>query len=168
MPGDAASSGYFHILEIFLRPVCIVLGFMGGISVFSAMVKVLNEIFYLVIANLTGHMVTGDTGCFAPPGVDKVEDVESGYKLGVVDEFFYTVVYAIVVYLIALPTFKMVDLVPDHIMRWFGAGITSFGAQDRDSVEGIMTHVSSGAALVGQKLQGGGSGLGAAALAAMK
>lgn len=164
MPGDSASSGYFYILEIFLRPICIVLGFMGGISVFSAMVKVLNEIFYLVISNLTGHDLSGATGCFAPPGTEEAEEVESTYKGGVIDEFFYTVVYAIVVYMIAVPTFKMVDLVPDNIMRWMGAGITSFGASDGDSVEGIMTHVSAGAGMLGQKLGGGASGLGAAIL----
>lgn len=161
MPGDSASQGYYYILEIFLRPIFIVLGFMGGITIFTAMVKVLNQIFYLVVSNLTGHELTGITGCFAPPAdpaggtAPDPENTEEMFKGGVVDEFFYTVVYAIIVYLIALPTFKMVDLVPDHLMRWFGVGITPFGAQDGDAVGDIMTHVSAGAGLVGQKLQGG-------------
>jgi conjugal transfer/type IV secretion protein DotA/TraY len=166
MPGEAAASGYFYILEIFVRPICIVLGFMGGIAVFSAMVKVLNQIFYLVISNLTGHELSGVTGCFGTPGAEGAgaeEDTgpkEEDFKIGsAIDEFFYTVLYAIIVYLIAMPSFKMVDLVPDHIMRWLGAGISSFGSQDGDPVDGIMTHVSMGAGMIGQKVQGGLGGM---------
>lgn len=155
MPGDAASSGYFYILEIFLRPTIIIISFLGGIIIFTAMVKVLNEIFYLVLSNLTGHhSLENTTECFSPPGSNSGPS-ESEFKRGTVDEFFYTVIYAIVVYMIALPCFKLVDDIPDNIMRWLGAGISSFGSQDGDPARGLMTNVAGGSALIGGQMTGG-------------
>jgi len=165
MPGDSAATGYFHILEIFLRPVCILIGFLGGIVIFSAMVKVLNSIFYLVISNLSGHHVTvGTTECFQPPGEGTVTPTpladdgsldEAMYKRGVMDEFFFTVIYTIIVYMFALPCFKLVDLIPDYVHRWLGSGITPYGAQDGDPAEGLMSYTTGGAATLGNQLQGG-------------
>ncbi len=167
MPGEAGANGYFYILETFLRPLCIILGFIGSIIIFSAMVKVLNSIFYLVIANLTGHdMPAGATstlGCFNPPGTaNGSEPSQEVFKRGTIDQFFYTVVYAIIVYMMATPCFKLVDLIPDNIMRWMGSGITSFGAQDKDPAQGLMTYVAGGAALAGGGFQ---KGLGGAMMA---
>jgi len=166
MPGEAGANGYFYILEIFLRPICIILGFIGSIIIFSAMVKVLNGIFYLVIANLTGHDMppgaSATLGCFNPPGTGSGASgggdngpSQEVFKRGTIDQFFYTVVYAIVVYMIALPCFKLVDLIPDNIMRWMGSGITTFGAEDGDPAQGVMTYVAGGAALAGGGFQQG-------------
>jgi conjugal transfer/type IV secretion protein DotA/TraY len=164
MPGDAAEAGYFYILEIFLRPICIIIGFVGSIIIFASMVKVLNQIFYLVIANLSGHNIdtTYTTGCFAPPGTNTGAGTatEEIYKRGVIDEFFLTVIYAIIVYLIGLPCFKLVDTIPDNIMRWLGAGISSFGSQDGDPAEKLMRYVSVGAGGVGAEMKGGLKGFG--------
>jgi conjugal transfer/type IV secretion protein DotA/TraY len=164
MPGDAAESGYFYILEIFLRPICILIGFLGGILIFGAMVKVLNEIFYLALSNLAGHSTTLGTGCFQPPAAAGATSTPTGsggldeslFKRGVVDEFFYTVMYTIIVYLTALPCFKLVDAIPDNIMRWLGTGISSFGSQDGDPAEGVMSYVSAGAGTIGKQLDDAG------------
>ncbi len=160
MPGDSAATGYFNILEIFLRPICILIGFLGGILIFSASVKVLNSIFYLVISNLSGHYVSaGITECFQPPasaggapGTDALE--EALFKRGVIDEFFYTVVYTVIVFMMALPCFKLVDLIPDYVQRWLGSGVTAFGAQDGDPADNMMAYIAGGAATIGGKLQG--------------
>jgi len=158
MPGDAASAGYFYILEIFLRPICILIGLLGGIAIFGAMVKVLNQVFYLALSNLAGHDVKDGTGCFHAPG-ETANFVESQFLGGTIDQFFYTVMYAIIVYIFATPCFKMVDSIPDNIMRWMGAGIQSFGARDGDDVQGLMGHVSLGVGLVGSGLSGIGGSL---------
>lgn len=160
MPGQAAEAGYFHILEIFIRPICIILGFLGGLIIFTAMVKVLHSIFFLVITNLSGHVIdpAATTGCFAQAGVETA--TEELFKRGVIDEFFYTVLYTIIVYMIGMACFKMVDLVPDNIMRWLGAGISSFGAMDGDPAEGMVKKVSTGAVIAGSKLRGSSSIMG--------
>jgi conjugal transfer/type IV secretion protein DotA/TraY len=154
MPGESADIGYFYILETFLRPVCIILGFLGGIVIFTAMVKVLNEIFYVVISNLSGHQILGTSGnCFNPPGTTGNPSPDA-FDRGPIDEFFYTVMYAILVYMISMPCFKMVDMVPDNIMRWMGSGVKSFGARDGDPAEGLMQNVSIGASMVGGSVNG--------------
>ncbi len=164
MPGTAAEAGYFYILEIFLRPICIIIGFLGGIVIFGAMVKVLNEIFYLAISNLSGHTIdpTSTLGCFAPDGVAAGDEdaTETIFKRGVIDEFFYTVIYTIIVYMIGMSCFKLVDLVPDNIMRWLGSGVSSFGAMDGDPAEGLMRNVSTGAAIAGGQLRGNAQSMG--------
>lgn len=156
MPGEAASHGYFYILEIFLRPLVIIISFLGAIVIFGALVRVLNSIFYLVITNLAGNnWDTGGTasitGCFLPPGVTagggggvSFDINPMKYMRGVVDQFFYTVVYAIIVYLLAAPCFKLVDAIPDNLMRWLGSGISTFGAQDGDPADGLIKYVSGG------------------------
>ncbi len=152
MPGDAASSGYFYILEIFLRPVIIIISFVGAIIIFSSMVKVLNEIFYLVISNLTGHHVAaGAGGCFQRPGI--AGPTENELVRGPVDQFFYTVIYTIIVYMMAAPCFKLVDIIPDNVMRWMGAGISQFGSMDGDPSDGLMRNVTVGAGMLGSALR---------------
>lgn len=163
MPGQAATNGYFHILEIFLRPICILIGLLGGIAVFTSMVKVLNQIFYLLISNMTGHYVpagdsaTGVDNCFTPPGMTASEDdpQQQDYIGSTVDEFFYTIMYAIIVYMISVPCFKMVDLVPDNIMRWMGTGINSFGSQDGDPADNLIRNISVGAGGIGRGMSQG-------------
>lgn len=162
MPGEAASHGYFYIFEIFLRPVVIVISFLGALIIFSAMVKVLNSIFYLVIANLAGHDVQDGaasvTGCFNPPGTTGAGSGGPGawqqnqmqLARGVIDQFFFTVLYAIMVYMMAAPCFKLVDAIPDNLMRWFGSGISTFGAQDGDPAEGLMKYTAGGIATLAQ------------------
>ncbi len=162
MPGDSAESGYFYILEIFLRPVIIIISFMGAVVIFGAMVKVLNQIFYLVLSNLAGHTpgVSG-SNCFNPPGgVAGAGIDETTYKRGTIDEFFYTIIYAVIVYMISMSCFKLVDLIPDRIMRWMGSSISSFGSQDGDPAEGLVKNVTAGAGIMGQKLKDGTAGFG--------
>lgn len=43
------------------------------------------------------------------------------------DDLFYTLIYTLMVYMIALSCFKMIDLIPQNIMRWFDASITVHG-----------------------------------------
>ncbi len=155
MPGDSAEAGYYYILEIFLRPIFIIISFLGAIIIFSSLVKVLNQVFYLVISNLSGHTAgTASTNCFVPPGSGGSLPDETAYKRGTVDEFFYTAIYTIIVYLMATPCFKLVDAVPDRLMRWLGTGISTFGAQDGDPAQGLVKNVTAGAGMIGGKLQG--------------
>src|SRR5690606_19479576 len=112
IPGPVAMSGYYLIFEIFIRPILIVVGLIAAVSVFAAQVEVLHIIWPEVIDNVTGHS-------FARSGI-------SGKIFDVVSQFFYMVLYAIVVYMMGMASFKLIDLIPHHILRWIGTGISGF------------------------------------------
>jgi len=109
--GDAAMNGYYLIFEIFIRPILIIFGLIASIVVFAVMVKALNQVFYLVVSNLSGHdPVASAGGCFNNPTTGGTPDqvipiahqqaqLGEAYR-GPVDEFFFTIIYAITVYII--------------------------------------------------------------------
>jgi conjugal transfer/type IV secretion protein DotA/TraY len=168
LPGQAASAGYFLIFEIFIRPILMVFGLLGSIVIFAASVKVLNDIFYLVIANLSGHDPVSNSACFAPPagseaaaaGESAPVDVASMFR-GPIDEFFFTVMYAIMVYMIGMSCFKMIDKVPDNILRWMNDGVSTFGDKDVDPAEGLVSKVAIAGSMAGQLKDGLGGIAGA-------
>jgi len=152
LPGQAAVSGYALIFEIFIRPILIVFGFLGGIIVFAAMVQMLNEIFDLVTANLTGFNPGSDS--------EGAEEVDMEFFRGPLDEFMFTVIYAVIVYLMAMSSFKMIDTIPNQILRWMGQNVSAFNEQRDDPAQGLM-----GTAWIGGQQTFGaiGGGLGSVA-----
>ncbi len=168
MSGEAASGGYFLIFEIFIRPILIVVGLLAAITIFSAMVKVMNEIFYLMVGNLAGHDPETTASCFespaasgenSGPGSDAPPSPETMFR-GPVDEFFYTVMYAIIVYMIGMSSFKLIDMIPDNILRWMNAGVSGFSDKSGDPAEGLSKYIAGGGALLGGQLKGGLAGVG--------
>lgn len=157
LPGDAAMNGYYLIFEIFLRPILIVFGLLGSIVIFAAQVKVLNEIWSLVTSNLSGV----DTTSAKATGKGLTGAVE--FIRGAVDQFFFTVIYAIVVYLLAMASFKMINLVPNHILRWMGASVQTFGDQSGDPADNLVRNTMLGSSLVTQNIGGAAKGVGAGA-----
>ncbi len=158
LPGDAAANGYFLLLEIFVRPILIVFSLIASFIIFGAMVRVLHEIFDLVVQNVMGNdeeLLTGFLGEFTPDGI---------FKRAIIDEFFFTVIYVMTVYMIGLSCFKLIDNIPQSILRWAGAGVRSFGDSYQDPAENLTQYAAVGGYLVGrQGLQGlrqGAQGLG--------
>lgn len=122
LAGDAASGGYFLLLEIFIRPVITVFSLVGAFAIFSALAVGLNTVFTLIGTNLFGA---------APPpngaaGMVNVLELSRGAT----DQFFLTMFYVLIMYVIGTACFKLIDLIPDNIMRWSGAGVQTIGAAD--------------------------------------
>jgi conjugal transfer/type IV secretion protein DotA/TraY len=139
LPGSAALDGYYLIFESFLRPIMIIFGLLASLSIFAAMVKVLNEIFYLAVSNLSGNNPERTAGC-GKGGGGEVGTME--WFRGPIDEFFFTIIYAILVYMIGMSCFKLIDLIPDNILRWIGTGVQSFGKSVGDQAEGFTEKLS--------------------------
>jgi len=170
--GDSAEKGYYLIFEIFIRPVLVVFGLIASIIIFAALVKVLNQIFYLVVANVSGHAGETNTGCFNAPdpnlaaaGPDQVVQLISAQTQeiqlnesysGPIDQFFFTILYAVIVYMIGTSCFKLIDAVPNNILRWINAEVPSFGDNSGDAADGLMKYVTLG----GSKLGSVGDSLG--------
>ncbi len=133
--GDAASNGYFLIFEIFIRPVLTVFGLIAAMAIFSAMARTLNGVFDLVVENLTGFDCT-DCNTVGAAGIE--------FKRNPIDEFFFTIIYTILVYMLATSSFKMIDQIPNSILRWMGAGVQSFGDQRDDPAQGMVQYAAFG------------------------
>ncbi|MCI5059668.1 MAG: DotA/TraY family protein [Alphaproteobacteria bacterium] len=179
LPGDGAINGYFLIFEIFLRPILIVFGLLASILIFGASVKVLNEIFSLVVSNLSGFDTEGASSCGAgnPNGTANTggggSNAPTGsieYFRGPVDEFFFTIVYAIIVYMIGMSSFKLIDQIPNQILRWMGQGVSTFNDDRGEPAEGLISKMAIGGGMAGQQIQGavaaGKQGLGSLAAGA--
>lgn len=159
LPGDAAAAGYFLVFEIFVRPILVIFGLIASIAIFSAMAKVLNETFSLVVSNMSGFDVantscgeSSGTGTEAPTG-------SAAYFRGPIDEFFFTIIYTIIVYMIGMSSFKLIDLIPNNILRWMGRGEASFGDQAGEPAEGLVQKMSTGGYAVSSSLQEAAQGL---------
>ncbi|OFW88045.1 MAG: hypothetical protein A3J37_02310 [Alphaproteobacteria bacterium RIFCSPHIGHO2_12_FULL_45_9] len=127
LPGEAARSGYFMIFEIFLRPIMIVFGLIAAVSIFASMATVLNSIFDIAVINAGGtNFANSGTVTF------------SEYARGPIDQLFYTILYAVLMYIIAMSSFKMIDLIPNQIMRWLGVSVSAFAGQTGDSAGQLM------------------------------
>ncbi len=161
LPGDAAMGGYYLILEIFLRPLLIVFGFIAGLTIFTAQVQILNEIWSFVVSNVAGFSVDVSGGIAAAKGgVAETGSIE--YLRGAVDEFFFTIMYAILCYMMAMSSFKLIDLVPNHVLRWMGASVSSFGDQSGDTAQNLVRNSFIGANMVSGPMKQAAGGLSAA------
>lgn len=161
LPGDAAQNGYFLVMEIFIRPILTVVGLIAAIGIFATQVRVLNLIWDLVAANTAGFTPNADV-----LGMGEVNDAR--FRRGIVDQFFFTVIYAVVCYMMAIASFKLIDKIPDNILRWAGAGVSSFGDIDQESIDSISRYASVGGMTIGNQAagairdvaKGGGAALG--------
>ncbi|MEM7651291.1 MAG: hypothetical protein AAF204_04330, partial [Pseudomonadota bacterium] len=71
-----------------------------------------------------------------------------------IDEFFFTVMYTIIVYIMALATFKLVDLIPNSILRWTGVSVTTFQENAGDPAGQLTGNIYKGSLLVTRGVQG--------------
>lgn len=139
LAGQAAVGGYFLILEIFLRPILIVFALLASISVFAAMVAALNQTWDIVLANLSGFDTEGEA--LSGGGVTSLLN----FFRGPVDGFFFTVIYTIVVYIMAMSSFKMVDIIPANILRWMGQAVATFNDAREDAGQSLTGTATIGA-----------------------
>ncbi len=151
LPGEAAASGYYLILDIFLRPILIVFGMLGSILIFAAMVDILHMTFDLMIENLAGFDVEAQK--------EEPDMTDMEFFRGPIDEFFFTVMYTIVVYIIGNSSFKMVTLIPNNLLRWIGSSVKTFEDQAGDQTQSLMRTVAIGGASVSAQLSGAGKGV---------
>lgn len=154
LPGDSAMNGYYLILDIFIRPILTIAGLIAAITIMAAQVRVLNLIWDLVVTNHAGYT--------SSPMFGSTAHVE--YQRKSIDQFFFTVIYTIIVYLIATSSFKLINSIPDHILRWMGGSVSTFGDMNQDPTSSINRYVSIGGMTMGQQLtqgmQSGAEGVG--------
>lgn len=152
MPPDAAMGGYYLILEIFLRPILIIFGFIASITIFGAQVRILHEIWWLVVSSVSGF--EHDAAAAVPANATgSIQFLRSA-----VDEFFYTVMYAIICYMMAMGSFKLIDQIPNHLLRWMGASVSTFG-NDQDPAENLVRNAFIGTNMISSPLRQAAGGM---------
>lgn len=130
LPTQQSMYGYYLLVDIFIRPILIVFGLLGATLIFYASARTLNNTFNIVTSNLTG---------FDPDAAVKIGAGEMGslqFKRGPLDQMFFTVMYAMIVYMMGTSCFKMIDLIPDGILRWMGNGAQSFASMANSGDKG--------------------------------
>ena len=152
--GQAAVNGYFLIFEIFLRPILIIFGFLASVIILSAMVETLHDIFNIVVSNVGGYDMQEELTDSAGTGISTLQFYRSS-----IDQFFYTVVYAIIVYMMAQSSFKLIDLIPNNILRWMGQSVTTFNDQRQDPAQGLVSTAQIGAQQTLGNIGGGVQGI---------
>ena len=154
LPGEAAQNGYFLILEIFIRPILTVVGLVAAVIIFSTQVRMLNMLWDLVTVNTSGHTPTGNDIL----GMSNFTDAR--FSRGIVDQFFFTVIYTIVCYMMALASFKLIDKIPDNILRWAGSGVSAFGDINQDNIDSLSRYAAMGGMTMGNQAAGAVKSLG--------
>lgn len=139
LSGPLATNGYFLILGIFLRPILITFGLIGGYVIFGAGAFLLHSLYDSVISN-----------------------INEGAAPDTIGSFVFVVIFAFMCYQLAMVCFKMVDTVPQGILRWIGqGGATPFSDNKQD-----MGFATQGALIAGaaglNMLSGSTNGMGAA------
>ncbi len=144
LPGPAASNGYFLLLDILIRPTLIVVGLIASISIFSALVKVLNEIFDLIVSNTGGYDTAGT-----------LTATDAAFYRSPLDQLMFTVIYAVLVYMMALSSFKLIDHIPNQILRWAGSSVKTFQEDAGDPAGQLSGQIWKGGTIMKGGLQGG-------------
>ncbi len=155
LPGPMAMNGYYLLLEVLIRPVLVVFSFIGAVLIFSAQVSILQEIWSTAVSNVVGFdlkaVVDGTAPATGTGALDKMR--------GAIDAFFYTILYVIVVYMLALASFKLVDLIPNKILRWIGASVSAFAEGDEDPAGHLVQNTYLGVSTATGQMSGAFAGL---------
>lgn len=126
--GDGLAGGarqaYILWLNVLLRPILTVIGFIGAILIFNAMVLFVNDTMLMSLGSIA-----------------------AGEAPSVFARIFYTIMYVGIVYTIANSTFKMMDIIPNALMRWMGGSPDQ--SFDDSSTEGYIAAAGSGIARAG-------------------
>lgn len=96
--GPLAQGAYMLWLNVLLRPILTVIGYVGAMLIFNA-----------------SSQFVGDTLAQTIPSA------QPGGGVGAFDQIFNTVIYMGLIYTLANSIFKMVDIIPDAAMKWIGS-----------------------------------------------
>lgn len=155
LPGSSASNGYFLIFDIFVRPIITVFGLIAATMIFSAQVRMLNFLWELVVNNIAGFS-KGDSYLVLADN----EALSISVQGDGIDQFFFTIIYAIIVYMLATASFKLIDQIPKDILRWMGAGVSAFGDINDDPTQGLTRYAATSGMIYGRQMADAAGDLG--------
>ena len=115
LPGTVRN-GYLLLLDLFVRPALMVIGFFAGFAVLEALALLIDQGFSVMVAGITAGNLTGIVGFVA--------------LLGVLAGLLTTV---------AWKAFHLVVWFPDHVLRWIGSSGSPMGTEGESrSIHGTV------------------------------
>jgi hypothetical protein len=126
--------GYFLLFELLIRPALLVCAVVVSYLCFWGGIWALSSLFDLATTDTARTLLNKTAG---PSGLDA---------------FVYTIMFSFMAYGVAVSSFKLIDKIPNEVMRWMGAGTRPFmGGNDAPDLRGSML---AGGAAVGHVSQG--------------
>lgn len=125
--GPNTRNAFFLIFQLFLRPILCVFGLMFAMVLFYVAAKFLNAAFYEATISVYRNDV--------------------GSALRFMQKLVYSFMYVALIYSAANITFKMIEHLPKHALRWMGGGANEESYDDHDKF-------NTTAALVGSNFLG--------------
>ena len=167
LTGPTAGNGWYLLLDILIRPILILFGLIGSITIFTAQIIILNDVWGLVVANVTGGsgapVTATTTTTDSTSSTTDLSNMLATYVRDPFDQFMYTILYAITVYMTATSAFKLIDLIPATILRWMGSHVHGFNDRNQDAesflknmtrlTQQVQAAVSEDGGILGQMLR---------------
>ncbi len=100
LPGQSARSAYFFVFNLFMRPILTVFGLVCGLIVFLIAISFLNYGFAIAVAGAGG----------------------TAYGHAAMARVLYSLLYVAIVVTCANHCFMLIDHLPEHALKWMGAG----------------------------------------------
>ncbi|MBU6236074.1 MAG: DotA/TraY family protein, partial [Alphaproteobacteria bacterium] len=144
MPGQAAMQGYNIMLGILLRPFFILFGLLASYICFNSGAAMLNIVF-------AGPVGIRENGFNTMSGFSFVG---------------YLIIYAIIVYNLGLVCFKMIDQIPNQVLRWMGISDGTYKDGKPDPIGNVSQMAMGAGAFVGGSLANAASGAAGAIIGA--
>lgn len=118
--GPNTRNAFFLIFQLFLRPILCLFGLMCAMILFYVAAKFLNASFYA-----------------ATSGIGDYE----GSAMRFMQKLVYSVMYVGLIYSAANISFKMIEHLPKHALKWMGGSASEESYDDNNSFMGIATAV---------------------------
>jgi len=116
MPGQTAYAGYLTLFGVMMRPLLIIVGLIVSSLIFGAGVYFINSVYLEAVF------------AYRPSGTTKIDLSQ----LGGFELVTYLVLYVYMIYTLANSTFKLIDTIPDKMMRWIGGSTPFTGDKPAD------------------------------------
>lgn len=126
--GPNTRNAFFLIFQVFLRPILCLFGLMAAMILFYIAAKFLNASFY---------DATSGIGDYAGNGMRFMQ------------KLVYSVMYVGLIYSAANISFKMIEHIPKHALKWMGGSASEESYDDHNNFMSVATAVG-GSQLLGQ------------------
>jgi hypothetical protein len=120
LAGPNTKTAFFLIFQVFLRPILCIIGLVVSMILFYVVAKFLNASFYEATSGI---------------------GVYEGSAMKFMQKLVYSVMYVALIYTAANTSFKMIEHLPKHALRWMGGSAQEESYDDHNSFGQLATAV---------------------------